>query len=247
MPPGKAGTGGIGAELAPARKPHGDDAGQDAQHQLGHDAAQDVAHADALLLTEHHAVDEDADDAGKEDDEGVQHPLQQGHGHHVAVGDVADLVAQHRLDLVGVHVLQQPGTHRHQCIVAVHAGGEGIGMRVPEDAHLGHADARLAGQPRHRLQQPLLGGIGGLLDDLHAHAVLGHGLGQGQRDERTAEADEQRHDENAVDLPGQALLCQPVVDAQHAHGHAEHDQDAEVGGEKEDDAHEHGVNNPLFF
>jgi len=55
-----------------------------------------------------------AGDGGEEIDEGIHDPLQQAHGHHVAVGDVAHLVAEHGLDFVGIHVMQQTGAHRDQ-------------------------------------------------------------------------------------------------------------------------------------
>ena len=41
-----------------------------------------------------------ADHARQEDDEGVDHALDQRQRHHVAVGDVRELVAEHRLDLL---------------------------------------------------------------------------------------------------------------------------------------------------
>ena len=46
--------------------------------------------------------------------------------------------------------------------------------------------------------QPLLGFIGGLLDDLHAHGHLGHPLGDQQRNERAAETEDRREDQQAV-------------------------------------------------
>jgi hypothetical protein len=101
-----------------------------------------------IVLAAHGRVDDAADDPRQDDDEGVQHALDQRQRHHVAVGDVADLVADHGLDLVLVHVLQQAGADRHQGVVAVPAGGEGVRRRRVEDADLRHADAALLGLPR---------------------------------------------------------------------------------------------------
>ena len=49
----------------------------------------------AALGLEHDAVDHVADDARQEDDERVHDALDQRERHHVAVRDVADLVAEH--------------------------------------------------------------------------------------------------------------------------------------------------------
>ena len=57
----------------------------------------------AVLGLEHDLVDDVADDAREEDDEGVDHALDQRQRDHVAVGDVGDLVAQHRFGLVPAH------------------------------------------------------------------------------------------------------------------------------------------------
>src|SRR5690606_41871792 len=84
------------------------------------------------------AVHHPADHARQYDHEGVEHPLQQGHGHHVAVGHVADLVCQHGLGLVVVHRAQQAGGHRHQRVVAVGAGCEGVVLGVVVEHHLFH-------------------------------------------------------------------------------------------------------------
>jgi hypothetical protein len=54
------------------------------------------------------AVDRAADHPREHDHEGVEHALQQRHGHHVAVGDVADLVREHRLGLVALIARSSP-------------------------------------------------------------------------------------------------------------------------------------------
>ena len=86
---------GVGAELAMPREPHHDHAGENAEHQLRDDHGDEERRAVAALGLEHDAIDDVADDARQEDDEGVHHALDQRQRHHVAVGDVADLVAEH--------------------------------------------------------------------------------------------------------------------------------------------------------
>ena len=54
-----------------------------------------------------HLVDDAADDAREEEHEGVHDALDQRERDHVAVGDVADFVAEHRFDFVAAHVAQQ--------------------------------------------------------------------------------------------------------------------------------------------
>ena len=47
-----------------------------------------------------------ADDARQHDDEGIDHALYQGQGNHIAIGDMADLMPEHGLDLIPLHGLQ---------------------------------------------------------------------------------------------------------------------------------------------
>jgi hypothetical protein len=84
-------------------------AATDAQQDVHHDGGDQVADARAVaVVLQQHAVDEVADDARDEDDEGVHHALDQRHRHHVAVGHVRDLVADHRLDLFAVMLCSKP-------------------------------------------------------------------------------------------------------------------------------------------
>ncbi|MNP69576.1 hypothetical protein D3C76_1656920 [compost metagenome] len=57
---------------------------------------------------------------------------------------MADLVGQHGAHLIGREALQQALGHSDQCIVAVPAGGEGVGLVSREDPHFGHLDAGFA-------------------------------------------------------------------------------------------------------
>ena len=63
---------------------------------------------------EYDTVDHMANHARQEDDEGVDHALDQRQRHHVAVRDVAYLMANDGLGLVLRHVLQQSRAHRDQ-------------------------------------------------------------------------------------------------------------------------------------
>ena len=97
------------------------------------------------------------DQARNKDDEGVHDALNQGHGHHIAVGDVADFVRDDRFRFVAAHALQQAGADGDQRGVAACAGGEGVDVRRVVDSDLRHGDARLLRLTAHRFQQPVFG------------------------------------------------------------------------------------------
>ena len=101
-------------------------------------------------------VDEIPDDARQEDDEGIDHALDQRQRHHVAVADVADFVRQHRLDFFLAHALQQAGGYSDQGVIAARPGGEGI-RRAFVDGDLGHGNAGLLRKALDGLEQPELG------------------------------------------------------------------------------------------
>ena len=224
----------VGAEFAAAREPHGDHGGEQAEHDFQHHHDDVVAETTALALAVagQEAVHHAAHHARQHDDEGVQHALQQGHGHHVAVGDVRHLMAQHGLGLVLVHRTQQAGRHRHQGIVAVGAGGEGIDLRRIVDGDFRHADTGRLGLALHGGHQPALGIVARLLDHLGAGGALGHPLGGQQRDQRSAEAEDGGEDQQPSQLVG--------VDPQQRHDDAGQDQHGEAGGEEQGDTREHG-------
>ena len=81
-------------ELPLAREPRHDDRGEDAEHDLADDDGDVVAGAHAALGPEDRLVDEVADHAREEDDEGVHHALDERERDHVAVGHVRHLVAR---------------------------------------------------------------------------------------------------------------------------------------------------------
>ncbi len=95
----EAGAAGVGAEFAPPREPHDDHGRQEGKHELGDHRRDPECRAVAALVAEHDLVDDVADQARGDEHEGVHHALDQCQGDHVAIGDVADLVAEHGLDL----------------------------------------------------------------------------------------------------------------------------------------------------
>ena len=228
----------VGAKLAPAREPHRDHGGEQAEHHVQHHHDQEVERtgAVALAVARQGAVDDPAHHPCQHQHEGVEHALQQGHGHHVAVGHVRDLVAKHRLGLVGLHLPQQAGGHRHQGVVAVGTGGEGVDLRGVIDRHLGHADAGGLGLALHRGQQPTLGVVARLGDHVGAGGALGRALGHQQRDDRAAKAEQRADHQQAAELVG--------AYAQHRHDDARQHQYREVGGQEQGDAAEHGGLSP---
>ena len=125
------GSAGVGAELALARKVHDDDARQDAEDDVAHHHCRHVADARSGMLPvvlAQRRIYQPADDAGEEYDEGVHHALDQRQRHHVAVGDVADLVGEDRLDLGAVIASEPCGEH------AVPSAG--VRAQRRRDAHL---------------------------------------------------------------------------------------------------------------
>ena len=67
---------------------------------------------------------------------------------------MADLVSQHRLDLILLHVAKQSGADGHQRVVPAHAGGKGIGFGRIKYSHLRHADTGGTRLALHRIEQP---------------------------------------------------------------------------------------------
>jgi len=121
--------------------------------------------------------------------ESVHHALHQGQRHHVAVGDVGHLVAEHRFDFLLAHGLDQPARYRDQRGVAEGAGGERV-RRSFVDRDLGLADAGLVGELVHRLHQPVLRRAFRAVDQLRAHRHLGDPFRHQERDESAAEAED---------------------------------------------------------
>ncbi len=95
----------VGAVFAHAGEgPHHREEGQQAQHGV-HELEDQLVHEEpaqaAVVVTV--AAQEIGDDDAADEDEAVDHALDQRHRHHVAVGRVAQLVAQHAFQLVVGH------------------------------------------------------------------------------------------------------------------------------------------------
>ena len=172
------------------------------------------------------------------DHESVEHALNQRQRHHVAVGDVADLVTQHRFRLLGGHLFQQAGADRDQRRVAVGAGGEGVGFRRIVNSDFRHADAGLLRLAAHGFHQPLFGLGAWLLDDLGTDRHLGDPLRHQQRDQGAAHTEDGGKDQQAGQVePG---LIKKSIHTQQSGNHAQQQHDTEVGGNEQHDTL-HGV------
>ena len=196
------------------REPHDDHGCQDRQEYLRHDGGDVVGRPEPLFGLENHPVDRVANDARQEDNEGVHHSLDKPHGHHVAVGYVSHFVAQNRFDFLRLHGLQQPRTDGYQRAVTTHTRGKSIRFRRIENAHFRHADAGIFSLPANRFHQPLFGAVGRGVYDLDAHGALGHELGHGQGNERTAETNHGRQDQQRLQVQVDAVLRQDALQAE---------------------------------
>src|SRR5690349_259971 len=78
LAPGERGTASIRAKLAVAGEPHDDHARQHAEHELGDDRRYVEGGPYPPLDLEYRPVDDEADDARQEYDEGVEHALHKG-------------------------------------------------------------------------------------------------------------------------------------------------------------------------
>ncbi|MNC46685.1 hypothetical protein D3C75_957120 [compost metagenome] len=145
---------------------------------------------------------------------------------------MADLVGQHRLDLIRREALEQALADGDQCVVLVPAGGEGVGLVGGEDADLGHLDPGVARQLLDGLQQPLFVAGARLADDFGAGAHLRHPLGDEQRNQRAGETEHgAEHQQAAVVLTGEA------VDSEQLEGDAGNYQHGQVGGQEQQNTH----------
>ena len=232
---GQLRTTGVGAELALAAEPHHDHGSQEAQGDFRHDAGHPIGHTRALVflvvVAVQGTVDRIAGDLGNHDHKGVHHALDQGQGHHVAVGHVADFVGQHRFYFITAHMLKQTGAHRHQRVVAAGAGGEGIGLGRLEDRHLGHGNARPLGLGAHGLHQPGFNLVAGLFNHIGAGGLFRHPLRDRQGDERAAHPEDGGKHEQGPHI--EPLLGKEAIHAQHTHGDAQHHHDGQVGHQKQ--------------
>ena len=100
---------------------------KEAQQQLGYDCDHVVADAITALSFEYDPVHRMPDNTRQEHHERVDDTLDQAQGNHVAIGDVANFVCQHRSHLVTREALQEASADCYQRIVAVPAGSKCIG------------------------------------------------------------------------------------------------------------------------
>ena len=129
-PSGQACAAGVGVKLAIAAEPHHHQRSQEPKQEFHDKAGEEVTDTGAAPLAfGKKLIDGVTDYPSQKDHKSIQHPLQQTQRDHVAVGDVADFMAQHRFRFLGAHLLQQAGADRHQRGIAAGAGGEGIGFR----------------------------------------------------------------------------------------------------------------------
>jgi hypothetical protein len=187
-----------------------------------------------VLGLEHDLVNEVADDARQEHDEGVHHALYQRQRHHVAIRGVRHFVADDRFGFGTGHLLQQAARHRDERTVLAHARGERVHVGRIVDADLGHLDAGLGRVFSHRLVQPELGRVGRRFDDPHAHRALGGPLGDRQRNERAAEAHHGGEYQQRAQV--EAVLVQIRLHAEQTHGEGQHQHDGQIGAQKKQDA-----------
>ena len=149
------------------------------------------------------------------------------------VGDVRDLVADHRLDLLARHGLHQSGRDGNQRGVLECTGGEGIG-RAFVDRDFRHRDAGTLGEARHAADQPLVGRVRRVVDDLRAGRPLGHRLADQQRNDRATETHHQREAQQRAQI--EPAGAEVAVQAQQVHGDAQHHHHGDVGQQEQGDA-----------
>ena len=190
---------GVGAELAEPREPGDDDGAEDREGDVEHerrDEVDEVGDAPSLLVAAEELGDEEGEDAGEEHREGVHDALDERHRHHVAVGDVGDLVAEDPLHLVAAQAPEEAGGDGDERTVLRRAGGEGVHLVGVVDPDLRHRpEARRLREPVDRGDELLSGRVGrARVDELDAHAPLRHHAGEAERDERAAEAPDEAED-----------------------------------------------------
>ena len=227
---------GVGAELALAAEPGHHDGRSKAEHDIHHDGGDKVANAGAgvfFVVFAQEAVHRVTHHPADEDHKGVHDTLNQGHGHHVAVGDVGDLVADNRLNLFAGHAAQQAGRHGNQGAVLKGAGSKRVGLAL-KNAHLGHADAGLVGELAHGVHNPGLIGVLRLLNDFHAGGPLGQGLADQQRNNGAAKSHDQGEAQQHAQI--QAVGGQELVHPQQAGNNAQHHHHQQVGHDKQKNA-----------
>ena len=92
---------------------------------------------------------------GQQRDAADQHADQQREA-DVVVADVAHLVGHHALQLLAVHLLEQPGGDGHRGVLRVASGGEGVRGGVVDDVDLRHRQAAGEAHLGHHVEELLV-------------------------------------------------------------------------------------------
>lgn len=156
--------------------------------------------------------------------------LDQGQGHHVAVGDVGDFISNSRVGFVAAHAPQEAARYRDQRRVTAHAGGEGVDLVGFIDGHFRHGDAGLARMTGDGLGQPQLAGIGRLGDDARADRHFRRPLRDGQRQEGATETEQRGEAEQRAEI--ETLCIKEAIDAEQMGDHRQRHHHGEVGGQE---------------
>jgi hypothetical protein len=110
-----------------------------------------VAAAPTEAPLEHQAKDElgeEGDDPGDDDGDHQQA--------HVAVADVGQFVAEHRLDFGVVKRIEKPGGDRDRVLLLVHPRGEGVEVVILDHLELGRGNAARDAEVLEQIVEPRL-------------------------------------------------------------------------------------------
>ena len=157
------------------REPHGDNARQNTKHQFQNrcnrkvDQRVAVALFTFITISAHKTRGKLRQNTGNKDNEGVHHALNQRHGNHITIGDVADFVSNYRLGFIRAHVLQQTGADSNQRGITARTGCKSVDVRRMVDSHLRHSDPRLTSLGCYSIDQPTFPFVTRLLDHFPAN------------------------------------------------------------------------------
>lgn len=166
---------GISMEFTMTREPHGDNARQNTKHQFQNrcnrkvDQRVAVALFTFITISAHKTRGKLRQNTGNKDNEGVHHALNQRHGDHITIGDVADFVSNYRLGFIRAHVLQQTGADSNQRGITARTGCKSVDVRRMVDSHLRHSDPRLTSLGCYSIDQPTFPFVTRLLDHFPAN------------------------------------------------------------------------------
>ena len=200
---------------------------------MAHEHGDVIAGANAALGAKYGSVDDIAGDPREEDHERVDDALDQRERHHVAIGDVRQLMAQHRLDFFLVHRLQQAGRHGDERRILERAGRECVGLAFVH-GDLGHRNAGRLRELADRIQKPCFGIVPRRVDDLRAGRPFRHRLGHQERDDRADKPDDEREYEQRRDVD--SVRLHDAIEPEHAQHDRQHQHDGEIRDEEQDDS-----------